>query len=111
MHQQVEEEDGGERQEKKDLSEQQRLLNLKHHTLHAYRSAVRWACAALDYKRRYEREEDFGIDDLRDSVNFLKDDSRREIRSIAMDIKLLRRKIDGIDKELMDLSEKDNEND
>lgn len=108
MHQQVEAEE--EKEEKKEISERQRLINLKHHAIHRYRSAVRWACVALDYKRRYEREEDFGTDDLSDSIKILKVDSRREIKSIATDIKLLRRKINGFDKRLMDLSKKENEN-
>jgi hypothetical protein len=110
MHQQVDEDDGA-RQEKKEISERQRLLNRKHQAMGAYRSAVRWACIALDYKRKYEREEDFGTDALADSIKILKEDSRNEVRRISTDIKLIRIKINNIDKRLMDLSEKENESD
>ena len=92
------------------LTEQQKLVRKKNGLLNNYRGAVKWACNALEYKRRFEREEDYGDDGLQEHITFLKEDSRREIKRIAMDIRVLRKQIDGVDKSLMDLGkEKGNE--
>jgi hypothetical protein len=108
MHQPIEEEDVV---EEKPLSEREVLLRQKYQVLQSYRAAVRWACNVLDYKRRFEREEDFGEDGLREYIDILKEDSRRETKSIATDIKILRKQVDNIDKRLMDLSSKEKKND
>ena len=88
---------------KNSLSERDTLIRQKFQALQSYRTAVRWACNALDYKRRFEREEDYGADDLQDNIKELKEDSRLEIKRVAVDIKILRSQIKSIDKRLMDL--------
>jgi len=86
------------------LSPRDLLIQQKNQALQTYRHAVKWACGALEYKRKFEREEDFGNDGLRESLEFLKKDSRREVKAVATSIKVLRDKINGINKKLMDLS-------
>ena len=101
MHQVVDEEE-----EDKVQTEQERLLGRKYQITQNYRGAIKWAGSVLDYKRRFEREEDYGEDDLQEHINFLKKDSRRELKSVAIDIKMMRKKISDIDKRLMDLNKK-----
>lgn len=103
MHQQIDE-------ESREPTKKEKLLHEKYKALASYRAAVRWACNALEYKRRFEREEDFGEDELSSHIDLLKNDARRELKSIAMDIKVLRKKIDNIDEKLMNLS-KESSND
>lgn len=67
-----------------------------------YRGAVRWACNALEYKRKFEREEDFS--GLADVIEALREDSRDELKRVAADIKSLRKRIVAIENKLLDLN-------
>lgn len=101
MHQQVD--------ESYEMSERDALLVNKHNLMEEYRAAVKWACYALEYKRRFDREEDFGTDDIQGSINFLRKDSRRELKHVSTHIKVTRKAIKAIDKRLMDLAGQSNE--
>lgn len=98
MHQQVDTENAA------PLSQKDTLLKQKYQLVHQYRAAVKWSFTALEYKRRFEREEDYGVDDMKAHVEFLKDDARRELISVSRNIKLIRAKINEIDDGLMNLS-------
>lgn len=74
-----------------------------------YRNAIMWACRVLDYKNRFEREEDFDIDGLDEHINFLKEDSRRELKEVSLYIRGVRKKIIDINNQLMDLAKERNE--
>jgi hypothetical protein len=83
------------------------LIATKNNLIKHYRNTVMWAVRALEYKRRFEREDDFDSNDLGDirgSVRFLEQDSRRELKEIAINVKLLRKQIDDINDELMNIS-------
>jgi hypothetical protein len=100
MHQQV---------EGVELMDKSSLITEKNELTKNYRNMVVWASRVLEYKRRFDREEDFGDDGLQDYIDILKGDSRRELRDIAIKIKLVRQKIDGIDNELMNMEASDGE--
>ena len=74
MHQPIEDEEvaNGVEEESKPPTERELLLREKYHAMQSYRASVRWACNVLDYKRRFEREEDYGEDGLREYINILK---------------------------------------
>lgn len=78
------------------------LITAKENIIKEYRGAVVWAMRALEYKRRFDKEEDFGADGLQEYVDILKQDSRRELKEVAVNIKLMRENIDRIDNKLMD---------
>ena len=99
MHQKFEVEE-----EKPPQSEKDKLLRYKSQLLHRYRGAVKWSFTALEYKRRFEREEDYGVDNMRAHVDFLKTDARRELIDVSMEIKRIRSEIDAINEKLMDLA-------
>ena len=84
------------------LMDRDLLIKTKSELISNYRNAVVWVGRVLDYKRKFDREEDFGDDGLQEYINLLKEDSRRELREVAINIKLMRNKIDKIDNELMD---------
>ncbi len=69
-----------------------------------YRNDVVWVCRVLEYKRRFEREEDFGDDGLRHHISILQKDSRRELRDISLSIQWKRGRIDAINNQLMDMA-------
>lgn len=71
-----------------------------------YRSAVKWARYVLDYKKAFEREEDFGEDELREYIELLRADSRDELKNIAINVKRLKSHIKSIQERLIDLSRK-----
>lgn len=96
MHQQVDKPD-----------EREQLIQQKYKLVGEYRNAVRWACTALDYKRRFEREEDFH--GLQDYIDILREDSRQELIRVATNIKVLRKRIVEIEEKLMNLSKRKNE--
>ena len=94
MHQQMD--------EGVELMDKTALITEKENTIKNYRNAVVWAMRALEYKRRFDKEEDFGMDGLQEYIDILKQDSRREVKEVAINIKIMRDKIDKIDNELMD---------
>jgi len=100
MHQQIDTDATGETP----LSPREELLKQKYQLIHKYREAVKWSFTALEYKRRFEREEDYGEDDMRVYVEYLQDDARRELISVSRSIRLIREKINDTDNELMNLS-------
>ena len=69
-----------------------------------YRAAARWARFVIDYKRAYEKEEDFGEDSLRDYIAMIREDSRDELKKVAVDIKRLKARIRLYENCLMDLA-------
>lgn len=85
-------------------TEKELLLSEKEGLIKAYRNNVVWACRALEYKKRFEREEDYGQDDFQDYINILKEDSRREVKDTARRIRYLRERIENINNKLIDLS-------
>lgn len=97
MHQKIDE--SVDTPDKKDL-----LLTEKNNLLKGYRNAVVWACKALEYKRRFEKEEDFEPDGLQGYIEILKEDSRRELRDVAIKIKQIRGRISSINEELISLA-------
>ena len=98
MHQEVDE---------KKLAPKDILLGRKNNIIQNYRGAVKWAGSVLDYKRRFEREEDYGDDGLQEHITFLKEDSRRELKHVAIDIKLMRKEIDSINEKLMNIGKQE----
>lgn len=103
MHQEVQENENAK------PTREDSLIYEKNRLLGIYRNAVIWSCKVLDYKRRFEREEDFEPDGLDEHVDFLKEDSRRELRDVSLHIKSLRRRISDINDELMDIAKERNE--
>lgn len=98
MHQEYERESCAKPSKKDELlAERNRLHGM-------YRNAVIWSCKVLNYKRLFEREEDYGEDGLTEHVDFLQDDSRRELREVSLYIKNIRKKIDKINNQLMDIA-------
>ena len=93
MHPQVNDSD-------KDI-EKSALLQQRDSIMQNYRQAVVWACRVLEYKRKFDREEDYGDDGLQDFINALKEDARRELRDTATNIKLRQSKIRKINEELI----------
>jgi len=88
--------------------DKQTLLEKKENLIRHYRGMVVWACRVLEYKRRFDSTEDFGTDGLQDYMNILKDDSRRELKDIAVNVRLVRKQISDINNELMNMTgEKD----
>jgi hypothetical protein len=71
-----------------------------------YRAAVDWARRVLDYKKAFEREEDFGEDELRQYIELLRADSRDELKTVAINIKQLKGRIKSIQDCLIDASRK-----
>jgi hypothetical protein len=71
-----------------------------------YRATVKWACQVLDYKKSFEREEDFGEDELREHILFLRDDSRQELKTAAINVKRLKSRIKILQECLVDLARK-----
>ena len=80
------------------------LLVRKRTLIEQYRHATKWACYVMDYKRRFDREEDFGADDIQEHINFLRDDARRELKQVSINIKQMRNAIEAINQRLMDLA-------
>tara|TARA_Y100001963_G_scaffold154031_1_gene241971 strand:- start:252 stop:551 length:300 start_codon:yes stop_codon:yes gene_type:complete len=93
MHPQVNDSD-------KDI-EKSALLQQRDSIMQNYRQAVVWACRVLEYKRKFDREEDYGDDGLQDFINALKEDARRELRDTATNIKVMQSKIRKINEELI----------
>lgn len=77
------------------------LLQQRDSIVQNYRQAVVWACRVLEYKRKFDREEDYGDDGLQDFINVLKEDARRELRDTATNIKVMQSKIRKINEELI----------
>ena len=82
-------------------AEESALLQRRDAIVQNYRQAVVWACRVLEYKRKFDREEDYGDDGLQDFLNVLKEDARRELRDTAVNIKMMQSKIDKINEELI----------
>ena len=88
------------------VSDEQKLRDELAEARGRYRAAVKWSRTVLDYKKSFEREEDFGEDELREYIEMLRKDSRDELRTVALDVKRLKGRIKFLQNSLMDLAKK-----
>lgn len=86
------------------LTEKQKLLQIRSNLIGNYRATIQTATRALDYYMRFRKVEDWEEDSVQEYIDILKKDSKRFIKEVALDISRIRKRLDMINNQLMDIS-------